>query len=346
MKNLSNVFLLLFICSLFNCTKSAGNDNGASKIAPTGLDVTAVISTDGSGNATFTATATNAVSFDYDFGNGFSQLATSGSAVYKYPAEGTYTVKVTAKSSGGLTATKAIQVIISFTPKTLAVVWSEEFNVDGAPDPAVWGYDTGGNGWGNHELEYYTNRTDNVLVSGGTLKIMAKREDYMGSSFTSARLLSLNKFSFKYGKLEIKAKLPAGVGTWPAIWVMGDDIATNSWPACGEIDIMEHRGKELNKIFGTVHYPNHSGANSIGGTTVISNATTEFHRYAIDWSAASVKFMVDDITYFTFANDGSLPFNHKFFIILNIAMGGDFAGSVDSSINNATMEIDYIRLYK
>jgi beta-glucanase (GH16 family) len=159
-------------------------------------------------------------------------------------------------------------------------------------------------------------------------------------------LLSKNKFAFTYGKVEVRAKLPAGVGTWPAIWMLGSDISSAGWPNCGEIDIMEHRGSELNKIFGTLHYPGRSGGNADGGTKVISNATTEFHTYSIDWSATAIKIYVDDQLYHTVANSASIPFNHDFFFILNIAMGGGFGGTVDPAFTNATMEIDYIRVYK
>lgn len=150
----------------------------------------------------------------------------------------------------------------------------------------------------------------------------------------------------KYGKVEVRAKIPAGVGTWPAIWMLGADIGTAGWPACGEIDIMEHRGSELNKIFGTLHYPGRSGGNADGNTKVIANATTEFHLYTLDWSAASIKIYADNILVHTVANSTAIPFNHDFFFILNLAIGGNFAGAVDATLSNATMEVDYIRVYK
>jgi beta-glucanase (GH16 family) len=348
MKFIKIFSVILLAMVIAACGKKSSGGNATPNNPPTGLALASTVSADASGNVTFVATATNAVSYEFDFGNGLFQTSTSGSVTYKYPAAGTYTVQVTAKSSSGQTAIKSIQVTVSLTtiPGGTGATWAEEFNTDGAPNPALWGYDLGGGGWGNNELEYYTNRSDNVIVSGGTLKIKLKKEDYMGSTYTSARILTLNKFSFKYGKIEIRAKMPAGSGTWPAIWTMGDDIATNPWPGCGEIDIVEHLGRDLNKIYGTVHYPGHSGGNSVGGTTVIANATTEFHRYALDWSATAIKFMVDDVVYFTVANDSSLPFNHKFFIILNVAMGGNFGGAVDPAFSNGQMEVDYIRLYQ
>jgi beta-glucanase (GH16 family) len=143
--------------------------------------------------------------------------------------------------------------------------------------------------------------------------------------------LTQNKFSFKYGKVEVKAKLPAGVGTWPA---------------CGEIDIMEHKGSQLNKIYGTVHHPARFGGNADGGTLDITNATTEFHIYTMEWNATSIKFLVDGNVFHTVANTSSLSFNQNFFLIMNLAMGGTFGGAVESGFNNATMEIDYIRVYQ
>ncbi len=226
------------------------------------------------------------------------------------------------------------------------LVWSDEFNTDGAPDDTKWGYDLGGGGYGNQELQYYTKRPENVIVKDGTLKINAFRENYMGNAFTSSRLLSKGKFAFTFGKVEIKAKLPAGVGTWPALWMLGSNIDTNPWPACGEIDIMEHLGRDLNNIYGTLHYPGHFGGSADGSTKKISNATTAFHVYGLEWTSSLVKITVDGDVVHTVSNSGSLPFNKDFFFIINLAMGGNFSGPVDPSVNNATLEVDYIRVYK
>lgn len=341
MKRLSFFLLSAVIIIISSCGKKGGTDDGNK--APTDLVVNAVVSTDNSGNVAFTATATNAVSFDYDFGNGVNQTVTFGVITYKYTASGTYTVTVVAKSSSGQTISKSIQVTVTVV---LSLVWSEEFDAAGAPDPAKWGYDLGAGGWGNNEVQNYTNRIDNAVVSNGTLKIIAKTESYNGSAYTSARLLSKDKYSFKYGKIEARAKLPTGVGSWPAIWMLGNNISTVNWPACGEIDIMEHLGRDLNKIYGTLHHPGHSGGNADGATVMVPTATTEFHKYAVEWSAASIKISVDDVPFYTFTNNPGLPFNQNFFIILNIAMGGGFGGPVDPAFVSATMEIDYVRVYQ
>lgn len=336
------IIMFFSLLSLFACTKPA--DSGGTNTAPTNLVVNATVSSDNSGNVSFTATATNAVSFEYDFGNGVYQSVANGTVNYKYPTSGNYTVNVTAKSSSGLTAGKSLQVAVNVA---LSLVWSDEFNTPGAPDPAKWGYDigTGSNGWGNNELQYYTNRAENASVSNGTLKITAKRENFNNMAFTSARLLTKNKFSTRYGKIEVRAKLPAGVGTWPAIWMLGNNIDAVGWPACGEIDIMEHKGSDLNRVYGTLHYPGHFGGNGSGTTINVPTATTDFNIYAVEWSAATIRFSVNGNVFYTFNNNNTVPFNQPFFIILNVAMGGTFGGPVEASFNSAAMEIDYVRVY-
>lgn len=327
---------------LLSCGKKASEPTA---VTPTNLTLNAVVSTDNSGNVTFTASATNASTYDYDFGNGVFQTVPSGIVTYKYPASGTYSVNVIAKSSTGQTASQRTQITVAVSQ---SLIFSDEFDGNGAPDPSKWGYDigTGSNGWGNNELQHYTNRLDNAFMSNGTLKIRAIREAFSGSAFSSARLLTQNKFSFKYGKVEVKAKLPAGIGTWPALWMLGSNISTVSWPACGEIDIMEHKGSQLNRIHGTVHHPARFGGNADGGTRDISNATTEFHIYTMEWTATSIKFLVDGNVFHTVANNSSLPFNQNFFLIMNLAMGGTFGGPVESGFSSAAMEIDYIRVYQ
>lgn len=226
------------------------------------------------------------------------------------------------------------------------LVFSDEFNTDGAPDSSKWGYDIGAGGWGNAEAQYYTNSANNVVVQGGNLKITARAENFNGSSYTSARLKSENKFEFTYGKVEVRAKLPTGGGTWPAIWMLGQNYATNTWPACGEIDIMEHKGNEQDKIYGTLHYPGNSGGNGNSNSTNVSNVSSQFHVYKAVWSPTSVKLYVDDVLFHTVANNGTLPFNADFFLILNVAMGGTFGGAIAPGFVQSSMEIDYVRVYQ
>ena len=342
MKLIISYLSFLFVLS---CSKK---DSPPPDTAPTDLVLTAVVSTNNSGQVQFTATAVNAVNYSFDLGNGITQHDVSGVITYKYWTSGTYQVTVTAKSATGKTASKSTSITVLVT---LSLAWSDEFEVTGAPDPSKWGYDLGDGcpnvcGWGNNELQWYTNRPENVVVAGGVLKITAIKESMNGKAYTSARILSKDKFSFKYGKMEVKAKLPAGVGTWPAIWMLGNNINTVGWPASGEIDVMEHRGSHQNTISGALHHPGRSGGSADVGTTVISNASTEFHIYSVEWFDNAIKFSVDNTTYFTFINKGNLPFNHPFFIIMNVAMGGNYGGPVDPAFSGSSMEVDYVRVYQ
>lgn len=230
--------------------------------------------------------------------------------------------------------------------KQYKLIWSDEFNKDGLPDSTKWGYNLGAGGWGNQESQYYTNRINNAMVKNGTLKIIARKEKYEGSNYTSARLLTKNKFTFKYGKVTARAKIPFGKGTWPAIWMMGANDEVAGWPHCGEIDIMEHAGNRLDTIYGTLHYPGHSGANGDGSTMKVKNVTGAFHIYSMEWDSTAIKIYVDGQLNHTVANSGSIPFNHDFFLIMNVAMGGGFGGPIDPAFKSAAMEIDYIRVYQ
>jgi beta-glucanase (GH16 family) len=228
------------------------------------------------------------------------------------------------------------------------LVWSDEFNVDGAPDTTKWNYDLGNNsGWGNSELQYYTNSPNNVIVQGGSLKITAKSETISGFNYSSARLKTQGKKDFTYGKVECRAKLPVGSGTWPAIWMLGSNITSVNWPACGEIDIMEHKGNSPGIIYGTLHYPGRSGGNGNSNSTLANTSVSnDFHIYKTIWSPTSIRIYVDNNLFHTVANTGSLPFNSNFFMLLNVAMGGTFGGNIAPGFTQSAMEVDYIRLYQ
>ena len=226
------------------------------------------------------------------------------------------------------------------------LVWADEFDVPGAPNPANWGYDLGAGGWGNGELQYYRDNAENVKVEGGFLKITAKKQTFSGSPYTSARIKTQGKQNFTYGKVEARIKLPEGVGTWPAFWMLGSNFEQISWPGCGEIDIMEHKGYQPGIIHGTLHYPGFSGGGGPTQSTTVSNVSSEFHNYSVVWSATTIKFYVDDTLFHTFNNNGTTPFNNDFFIILNVAMGGGFGGPVDPNFMQSTMEVDYVRVYQ
>lgn len=238
------------------------------------------------------------------------------------------------------TTTKPVQTVaVDYT----TLKFSDEFDTDGAPDPTKWSYDLGAGGWGNDEKQTYTNAADNIIVSGGSLKITAKK---VGTGYTSSRLNSQDKYEFKYGKIEVRAKLPSGGGTWPAIWMLGADIDKNAWPACGEIDIMEYKGNEPYSVYGTFHYPGRSGGNADGNKVPISNAATDFHVYKAIWSPTSIQILVDDTVVHSIVNNNTIPFNKDFFLLFNVAMGGSFGGVIDSAFTQSSLEIDYVRVYQ
>jgi len=242
------------------------------------------------------------------------------------------------------------------------LVWSDEFSTpDGSsPDPRKWIYDLGGKGWGNHELESYTNRPENAHIEKGNLVITAQKETYTAADgiardYTSARLKTQGLFTQTYGRIEARIKIPAGQGMWPAFWMLGEDISTVGWPKCGEIDIMENIGKEPDKLHGSLHGPsttaNTSDLTSIFTLPAGQNFADDFHLYAVEWSPDTVRFYVDDNLYATFRSSdwpagGKWVFDHPFFIILNLAVGGDWPGPPDASTNfPQSMLVDYVRVY-
>lgn len=230
------------------------------------------------------------------------------------------------------------------------LVWFDEFNTDGAPNNSNWGYDIGAGGWGNGEDQYYTQRENNVIVEDGLLKIIARKESYEGSSYTSSRLKSQGKYSFTYGKVEVRAKLPASAGTWPAIWMLGVNFNSVGWPACGEIDIMEQKGWEKGKISSALHNLSSSGNTENFAETDVPNSTSEFHVYAMNWNAERIEFSVDGDLFYSYIpatkNSQNWPYTAPQFIILNVAMGGDLGGEIPSDFTENKMEIDYVRVYR
>ncbi|MGQ8337378.1 family 16 glycosylhydrolase [Sunxiuqinia sp. A32] len=229
------------------------------------------------------------------------------------------------------------------------VIWSDEFEVDGAPSSEKWDYDLGGDGWGNNELQTYTNSRSNSWIADGKLYIKAIKSN---GSWTSARLVSREKGDWLYGRIEVKAKLPSGKGTWPAIWMLPTDWEYGGWPASGEIDIMEHVGYDPGVVHGTIHTKayNHGIGTQQGASITVADATTNFHVYAIEWTEEQMRWYVDNQLYFTFNNEHKTykewPFDKRFHLLLNIAIGGDWGGAqgIDPNLTQATMEIEYVRI--
>jgi len=241
------------------------------------------------------------------------------------------------------------------------LLWSDDFNgAEGSsPDPSKWTFSTGGNGWGNHELEYYTNRRKNAHVTVGNLVITARREAYTGPdgvkrAYTSARLKTKGLFSQAYGRFEASIKMPKGQGLWPAFWMLGDNIDSVPWPGCGEIDIMENIGKEPGTVHGSLHGPGNAAktADLTSSFTLPSGQkfSDAFHIYAVEWEPEAVRFFVDFNLYATFTKSqwtsGPWVFDHPFYIVLNVAVGGDWPGPPDkTTVFPQQMLVDYVRVY-
>ncbi len=238
------------------------------------------------------------------------------------------------------------------SPKTYQLVWSDEFDVDGLPDNTKWGYDVGGWGWGNNELEYYTEaKPENARVENGNLIIEARLEKFDDKSYTSARLLTKNKAAWTYGRFEVKAKIPIGRGIWPAIWMLSANEPLH-WPDDGELDIMEAVGFDPNVIHATVHNKVYNGANGTqkGSELFVKDAADSFHVYSMEWTNRKIIFAVDNNIYFTYTEgpSGSWPYINYFFMILNVAVGGNWGGQqgVDDTAFPQKMLVDYVRVYQ
>ena len=233
------------------------------------------------------------------------------------------------------------------------LVWQDEFNTPGAPDAAKWTYDIGNgpnnDGWGNAELQSYTSRAENIVIAEGKLKITAIKN---GNAFTSARIKTQGLFEQGYGRIEASIKLPYGPGIWPAFWMIGNDVNTKGWPQCGEIDIMEGRGQEPNIIHGTVHGPGYSAGAAITASYGLQNARfdTDYHLFAVEWTENCIDFYVDDVLYSRITPEkvtGNWVYDHPFFIILNVAVGGNYVGwPTTSTPFPQTMYVDYVKVYK
>jgi beta-glucanase (GH16 family) len=258
----------------------------------------------------------------------------------------------------------------SSTPKTAdpssgsgtwVLSWSDEFNgTNGsAPDATKWAYDLGGNGWGNNELETYTSRPQNIQLQDGNLVITAQKETLTGADgitrdYTSARIKTMGLFSQSSGRFEARIKIPAGQGLWPAFWMLGNDFGSNGWPTCGEIDIMENVGNLPAEIRGTIHGPGYSGSNGIWSKSTLATGAfaDDFHIYAVEWEGTQIRFYRDNLLYGTHTAS-ELPagstwvFDHPFFLILNVAVGGNWPGAPDgTTVFPQKMLVDYVRVYK
>jgi len=235
------------------------------------------------------------------------------------------------------------------------VVWSDEFNGT-TINPAIWTFDlgNGSGGWGNNEFEYYTSRPQNAYASNGVLNIVARQESFGGFNYTSARLKTQGLFSKRYGRFEFRARLPQGVGYWPALWLLGTNVTTVGWPACGEIDVVESNGSYATNVQGTIHF----GSSVTQTYTLPGDSITNFHTYLLEWTTNAILWYVDGLRYQTRTNWSSsagpypAPFNQPFFLIMNLAIGGNYLGNPSQATINANtifpgvLQVDYIRIYE
>lgn len=240
-------------------------------------------------------------------------------------------------------------------PDGYQLVWSDEFNYTGLPDASKWSYDIGGSGWGNNEAQYYTGSSlKNSEVKGGFLYINALKEDFEGKKYTSARLVTRTKGDWTYGRVEVKAKLPDGIGMWPAIWMLPTDWVYGGWPASGEIDIMENLGYIPYFISATVQTKSYNILTNSQkqAITGVSDCYTQFHKYILEWDSTELRIYVDSKLYHTFKNEGNgfevWPFDKQFHLIMNVAVGGTYGGAqgIDDNIFPRSMVIDYVRVYQ
>ncbi|WP_017812124.1 MULTISPECIES: family 16 glycosylhydrolase [Paenibacillus] len=235
-------------------------------------------------------------------------------------------------------------------------IWSDDFNGPNGSgvDTSKWNLETGNNnGWGNNELEYYTNRTNNSYMENGNLVIQALKENYQGSQYTSARLTTANKFNVKYGKIDIRAKVPYGKGIWPAAWMLGSDIGSNPWPASGEIDVMEYIGPPApNTVYGTIHGPGYSGDKGLSaGYTIGEPFSNAFHNYTVEWEPGVIRWYVDGKLYHTRTpadvGDNTWAYDKPFFLLLNLAVGGNWPGYPDASTAfPQKLLVDYVHVFQ
>ncbi|WP_321997686.1 family 16 glycosylhydrolase [Draconibacterium orientale] len=294
-------------------------------------------------------------SFEWKFRN--KTIENETNAVAYFPYAGSYTVElIITKNGETFSSTKNISIAANDSEyfSKLELVWEDNFD-DDAVNTDNWTFETGSGGWGNNELQNYT-AGDNAVVKDGILTITAEKvnDDKVPGSYTSTRIITSGKKEFTYGRMEIRAKLPSGTGIWPAIWMLGANIGTAGWPACGEIDIMEYVGYQPNTVHATVHTSAGYGGNGSGNNKALETAEEEFHVYGLFWTEKELVFYTDspeNVTHRyapTNKNNDNWPFNKPHFFILNVAVGGNWGGAqgIDNSIFPQSMEVDYVRVYQ
>ncbi|MFT6865402.1 MAG: hypothetical protein ACJA08_000220 [Cyclobacteriaceae bacterium] len=351
---------------------SCGEDSTVNSSDPTNLVIDLINLEDGSGKIDITVTAENTSEYYFDSGEtGIDPITnTTGIFTHTYTETDVYAIDIRAIGASGryLKQDRQLTILIGdatglidgskgySTPLTydgMNLIWQDEFNGT-ALDQTKWNFETGtgSNGWGNNELQYY--RESNTAVGDGFLLIDAKREAFSGAAYTSSRLTTQNKFNFQYGRVDIRAQMPEGQGIWPALWMLGKNITTVGWPSCGEIDIMEMVGGgdgRDNVTHGTIHWDNGGERALYGGSRklLVGNLSDSFHVYSIVWTASSILWYIDDVQYHgaDISPEGLSELTKEFFFIMNIAVGGNWPGSPNTSTSfPQKMAVDYIRVFQ
>ena len=371
---MKSIKLLIFTCSLALAIAGCrDNETVADLVLPSNLQVEVTLDTLTEGLVQVLASAVNANYFVITFvesGNVTSKESNNGIATYEYSASGIFNINVKAHSTEDnyIEKNQTVNVFVGnptndgvppatgySTPLAYSgynLIWNDEF--DGTSlSMTDWNYEigTGNSGWGNNELQYY--RQENTSVRNGVLTIQAKKEFFNSTAYTSSRITTQNKQSFKYGRIDIRASTPFGKGLWPAVWMLGDNISSVGWPACGEIDIMELVGGDNkdNEVHGTAHWEFNGARAQSGGSNKLSNGTFahEFHVFSIIWDSQKIEWYRDDIKFKTLDITPSdlSEFQNKFFLIFNVAVGGDWPGSPNSStLFPQYMFVDYVRVFQ
>ena len=353
-----------------------GGESAATDTTPPTVTITSAAGPDGTALFTFTFSESVGNSFtaeDVIVSGGNSAAALTQLDATRYtlsvsPVDRTVSAAVaagrfadTALNPSTASASSTYTDTSNTVPVGYRLVWSDEFSTPGLPDSSKWAYDTFRNpvGWFNNELQYYAAaRLENSSISGGVLAVTGIRErltgepDYGNQNFSSARLITQGKFSFTYGFVEVRAKLPCSLGTWPAIWTLG--IPADNWPTNGEMDIMEQRGfsaSDKATVLGTLHMPAHFAGGGLTASRSVPDACTAFHKYQLNWTASEIRIGVDGVAYNTYdkptgANASTWPFDAPQFILLNLAMGGDLGGPVPAGFTTDRMQVDYVRVYQ
>lgn len=343
-----------------------GDDKKAVKL-PSNLQISVEKNPENPAEVTVTATADNVAYYNFYFGEVTPETpveSLDGTETYTYTSAGTFTIRVNAHATLNdlISITEDVTIemevpdegyVSPLTREGYDLVWQDEFSGTSL-STSFWNYEvgTGSNGWGNNELQYY--RQENTSVAGGYLTITAKQESFNGSNYTSSRLTTKDKKDFTYGRFDIRAKLPKGQGIWPALWMLGDNISTVSWPACGEIDIMEMIGGSNREatVHGTVHWADASNNHAqYGGSKTIAQGiySDQFHVYSIEWNETHIKWFIDDVFFHQIDITPAhlSEFHAAHFFIFNVAVGGNWPGSPNSStVFPQQLIVDYIRVFQ